>query len=482
MKDNMIGDASARREGRHEEMARKVYFVGIGGIGMAALARYYLSKGAQVAGYDRTPSQLTRALSDEGAAVGYDDDPTAIPASMSGDAEGTLVVYTPAVPDSNAILGHFRSHGFEVVKRAVLLGQITRHSDAICVSGSHGKTTTSSMTAHILHTSPVGCNAFLGGISRNYDSNLLLSATSPYSVIEADEYDRSFHQLNPRIAIVTSTDPDHLDIYGDEAGYLEGFAHFTSLIRGGGVLIKHVGLKLRERVGGDVRVITYDGAGGQGDCHAENVTFDDGHLFFDYVSPVRRIGRIELGVPVLINIDNAVAAITASLLAGVGADDVRRAMATFKGARRRFDIWLRPAAGESGPVLIDDYGHSPVEVKSSIASVRALWPERRLTVIFQPHLYTRTRDFAPQFAAALSGADEVLLCEIYPARELPIPGVSSELIYRDIKNCKKQLVERKDLLRLIKNANFDILMTLGAADLDRLLPDIKRILTGGDAR
>ncbi len=463
-----------------EELAKKVYFVGIGGIGMANLARYYLSKGADVAGYDRTPSALTQALEGEGATIVFDDNPGSIPDAMRSPAD-TLVVYTPAVPDSNLILSYFRDHGFEVIKRAALLGHITRHTDAICVAGSHGKTTTSSMIAHILHTSKVGCNAFLGGILRNYNSNLILSSKSRYSVIEADEYDRSFHHLRPQIAIVTSTDPDHLDIYGDEAGYLEGFAHFTSLIRPGGVLLKHVGLKLQERVGSDVKVLTYSGADVNipGDCHAENVTLSDGHLFFDYVQPGRRIDKLELGVPVLINVDNAVAAIAASLLAGADESSIRNALASFMGPARRFQIWLRPAPGEDGPVLIDDYAHSPNEVLSSIRSVRKLWPDKRLTVIFQPHLYTRTRDFAPEFGAALSHAHEVLLCEIYPAREMPIPGVSSELIFRDIHSEKKQLVQRKDLLNIIKNSNFDILMTLGAADLDRLLPEIQHILVDG---
>lgn len=460
-----------------ETVADKVYFVGIGGIGMANLARYYLSKGAMVAGYDRTSSLLTEALEKEGAKIVYDDDIATIPEEMRSPKD-TLVVYTPAVPSDNAILTYFREGGFEVIKRAALLGRITRHSKAICVAGSHGKTTTSSMIAHILHTSPVGCNAFLGGILRNYDSNLLLSATSPYSVIEADEYDRSFHHLHPHIAIVTSTDPDHLDIYGDEEGYLEGFAHFTSLIQPGGALIKHTGLKLKERIREGVKVITYSGAEDtSGDCHAENVTItSDGRLFFDYVSPERRIEGIELGVPVLINVDNAVAAIAASLMAGAEEEAIRAALASFMGPARRFHIWLRPGEGDKYPVLIDDYAHSPNEVKSSIESVKRLWPHKRLTVIFQPHLYTRTRDFAPEFAEALSGADELLLCEIYPARELPIEGVTSDLIFRDVKNCRKSLVERKDLLDIIKNSNFDIVMTLGAADLDRLLPEIKHIL------
>lgn len=355
-----------------EELARKVYFVGIGGIGMANLARYYLSKGASVAGYDRTPSQLTAALEKEGAVITYPDDVSEIPTEMR-NPDDTLIVYTPAIPNDNAILSYYRNNGFEIIKRAALLGRITRHSDAICVAGSHGKTTTSSMIAHILHTSSVGCNAFLGGILRNYNSNLLLSADSKYSVIEADEYDRSFHHLNPYIAVVTSTDPDHLDIYGDEAGYLEGFAHFTSLIRGGGTLLLHTGLKLKPRTAEGVRIMTYSGTDTTGECHAENIILNQGHLYFDFISPMKRIDRVELGVPVLINVDNAVAAIAASLLAGADEDSIRKAMATFMGPKRRFEIWMRPEAGESGSVLIDDYGHSPNEVKQSIESVKALW-------------------------------------------------------------------------------------------------------------
>jgi UDP-N-acetylmuramate--alanine ligase len=457
------------------QVAEKVYFVGIGGIGMANLARYYLSKGAHVAGYDRTPSDLTHALEQEGALITYADNIDNVPAQMRSAAD-TLVVYTPAIPADNAILNYFRAGGFEVIKRAALLGKITSHSKGICVAGSHGKTTTSSMIAHILNTSEVGCNAFLGGILRNYDSNLLLSATSPYSVIEADEYDRSFHHLSPHIAIITSTDPDHLDIYGTEEAYLESFAHFSSLIRPGGTLLLHTGLKMKPRLAQGVALATYC-AEGEADYHAANIRHTDGRLFFDFVAPDRVIRDIELGVPVDINIHNAVAAIAASLLAGADEASIREAMASFLGAKRRFEIWMRPAPGEHTPVLIDDYAHSPAEVEASIKSVKALWPHKRLTVVFQPHLYTRTRDFAPEFASSLSLADEVILCEIYPARELPIEGVTSEIIYRDIKSAKKTLIERKDLLDLIKNSNFEILMTLGAADINTLLPDIRRILT-----
>ena len=451
-----------------------LYFIGAGGIGMANLERYFMSKGSAVAGYDLTESDLTRALTAEGAKIIYEDNPELIPEPWR-DPEHTLVVYTPAVKEDNRILTYFRSGGFEVVKRAALLGKITRHSKAICVAGSHGKTTVSTMVAHILHGSEVGCNAFLGGIARNYGSNLLLSQSSPWSVIEADEYARSFHHLSPEIAIVTSTDPDHLDIYGDEEGYLEGFAHFTSLIRPGGTLILHTGLKLHPRTAEGVNTVTYSGKG-DGDWHADRVRFDNGHLYFDIVAPGRVIGDVELGVPVEINIDNAVAAACASSMAGATDDDIRRGLLTFLGAKRRFEIWLRPEDSPADTLLVDDYAHSPAEVKASIRSIRRLYPGRELTVIFQPHLYTRTRDFAPEFAEALSEADRVILPEIYPAREKPIPGVTSEIIYEKLKSPHREMIQRKDLLNRIKNSNFEILMTLGAANLDVLLPDIKAIL------
>ena len=440
---------------------------------MANLVRYFLANDYSVAGYDRTATDLTRALIDEGASIVYDDDEALIPEAFR-DPSKTLVVYTPAIPDDNRILTYFRQNSFEIIKRAALLGKITLQSEGICIAGSHGKTTTSSMVAHLLHSSPIGCNAFLGGILRNYDSNLLLSETSPYSVIEADEYDRSFHHLSPHIAVVTSTDPDHLDISGNEENYLESFAHFTSLIKPGGFLLMHTGLKLRPRVAEGVEIAT-SSSKGVGDYHATNIRHIDGHLYFDFVAPDCRICDIELGVPIDINIDNAVAAIAIAHRLGVDDRTIRNAMQSFLGAKRRFEIWLREE-GPDGKVLIDDYAHSPNEVKASIASVKALYPDRRLCVVFQPHLYSRTRDFAPGFAEALSTADDVILCEIYPARELPIEGVTSEIILNDIKNASKTLCMRKDLLDLIKVRNFDILMTLGAADINVLLPDIKAIL------
>lgn len=451
----------------------KLYFIGAGGIGMANLVRYFLSKGAKVAGYDRTPTPLTDALIAEGAGIVFDDDPALIPKSFRNPGE-TLVVLTPAVGEDNRILTWFRENDYEIIKRARLLGIITLHSRGICIAGSHGKTTTCSMTANILRHTPAGCNAFLGGILRNTGSNLIISDKSDIAVIEADEYDRSFHQLSPWIGVVTSCDPDHLDIYGDEANYLKAFSLFTSLIRTGGYLILHKGLKMKPDVRPGVKIYTYSATDG-GDWHAEDIRFGEGTLTFTLMGPDGlRIPDIRLGVPVEINIDNAVAAAAASILAGASEKAVVEGLADFMGARRRFEIHMDGSDGH--PVLIDDYAHSPNEVKASIASVRKLYPGRKLSVIFQPHLYTRTRDFASEFAEALSGADEVIMPEIYPARELPIPGVDTNLILKDVKCADKKYCERKDLLNLLKISNFGILMTLGAADIDAAIPEIREIL------
>ena len=445
-----------------------LYFVGAGGIGMAALERYFLAQGKRVAGYDRTPSDLTNALQQEGVHIDFDEDPALIP-DYCRDPERTLVVYTPAVPATHQGLTYFREHGFEVLKRAALLGVVTAHSKGLCFAGTHGKTTTSSMAAHILHSSGIGCNAFLGGVLRNYDSNFLLSATSPYSVIEADEFDRSFHHLHPHIAVVTSTDPDHLDIYGTPEAYLESFAHFTELIQPGGALIVHTGLALKPRVGEEVKTYTY--SRDDGDFHAERIRKGEGEITFDLVTPWETISDISLGVPVDINIENGIAAMAACRLVNVPADAMRQAMATFQGPKRRFEFWIKEP-GSQGRVMIDDYAHHPGELRASISSVRDLYPGRRLTVIFQPHLYTRTRDFAPEFAAALSLADEVIMLPIYPAREEPIPGVTSEMVLEQVTSTKKIIYSKENLIKSIKLSNFDVLLTAGAGDIANLLPQI----------
>lgn len=443
-----------------------IYFVGAGGIGMAALERYFLSLGKKVAGYDRTPTELTHNLEKEGVEIVYDESVTLIP-DYCRNPETTLVIYTPAVPAEHEGFCFFKDNGFTIMKRAQVLGLITNSSKGLCFSGTHGKTTTSSMAGHILHNSSIGCNAFLGGVLKPYNSNLLLSPSTEYSVIEADEFDRSFHWLRPYIAVVTATDPDHLDIYGTEEAYLESFAHFTSLIREDGSLILHTGLKLKPRQAESVKVYSY--SRDEGDFHAENIRYGNGEIVFDFVHPEGVIKDVSLGVPVEINIDNAIASMAACWLVGASEEELKNGIASYKGAKRRFDFWLKEAGL---PVVIDDYAHHPDELRASIKSVKALYPGRRLSVIFQPHLYSRTRDFAPEFAEALSHADEVWLTEIYPARELPIPGVTSEMILKDIKCAYKSICEKKDLIEMIKNHNFDILLTVGAGDVCDYLPEI----------
>lgn len=441
---------------------------------MAALERYFKSQGDNVAGYDRTPTELTDSLMAEGIDITFDESADAVP-SLYRDPANTLVVYTPAVPDTMPQLRWFRDNGFKVVKRAVVLGEVTRRSKGICFAGTHGKTTTSSMAAHILHTSKAGCNAFLGGVLRNYNSNFLLDASSPYSVIEADEYDRSFHHLSPYIAVITATDPDHLDIYGTEEAYLESFTRFTQLIHPEGKLIVHTGLKFRPDAPAGVTTYTY--SRDEGDFHAANIRRGNGTIVYDLIVPCDilpqgKVEDIELGVPVEINIENSIAAAAAALLTGdVTPDDLRTAIASFMGPKRRFEFHLREK-GEHGRVIIDDYAHHPDELKASISSVKALYPDRRLTVAFQPHLYTRTRDFAAQFAEALSLADEVVLLDIYPAREEPIPGVTSKIIFDKISCKEKHLISKQLLTKTIKNINFDILLTVGAGDINTFIPEI----------
>ena len=449
---------------------KQIYFVGAGGIGMAALERYYLAKRIPVAGYDHARSDLTDTLEKEGAHICFEDDvEKAIPAAFR-DKETTLVVYTPAVPAANRVLSYFRENGFQVVKRAALLGEITRGSKALCFSGTHGKTTTSSMAAHIMHNCECGCNAFLGGILRNYGSNYLLDPSSSYSVVEADEFDRSFHHLCPYVAVVTATDPDHLDIYGDEEGYLEGFAHFTELVRPDGTLVLHTGLKLKPRPAKGVK--TYPYSKEEGDFHAENIRRGNGEVHFDFVYPGGRIDNINLGVPVEINVENAVAALAACHLTGdMDPDIAREAISTFMGPKRRFEFHLKEN-GANGRAIIDDYAHHPDELRASILSVKALYPGRRLTVAFQPHLFTRTRDFHREFAEALSLADNVILLPIYPAREEPIPGVTSEMIHDLVTTEKKLLKRREDLIDTVKNSNFEILLTAGAGDIADLVNQI----------
>ncbi len=450
---------------------QSVYFVGAGGIGMSALVRYFLAKGMNVGGYDKTPSPLTQRLIDEGAQIHFEENAALIPDCFRNPAD-TLVVFTPAIPAQHAEMQYFRQGGFEVVKRAQVLGLLTDHMQGLCVAGTHGKTTTSSMTAHLLRQSHLDCNAFLGGITKNYGTNYIYSAQSPYVVIEADEYDRSFHWLHPWATVITATDADHLDIYGTKEAYLESFAHYTSLIRPGGSLILHTGLEMKPQVQPGVTTYTYSRT--EGDFHAENVRIGGGEIFFDFVSPKGILKDIQLGVPIAINIDNGIAAMALAQLAGATDDELRGGMRTFQGVDRRFDFKVKTAK----MVFLSDYGHHPKEIEQSVRSIRQLYPDRRIAAIFQPHLYTRTRDFYHEFADALSMLDTVYLCDIYPAREQPIPGVTSQLIYDNLRpGIERHLVHKEDLPDIARNGQFDVLISLGAGDIEDYVPQLTQILT-----
>ena len=448
---------------------KAVYFVGVGGIGMSAIARYFINRGLVVAGYDKTPSELTKRLEKEGALIHYKEDVAEIPHACKQKAS-CLVIYTPAIPAEHAELKYFRENGFEIQKRAQVLGTLTQAHRGLCVAGTHGKTTTSTMCAHIMHQSSIDCNAFLGGISKNYGTNYILSESN-YVVIEADEFDHSFHWLRPWMSVITSTDPDHLDIYGTKEAYLESFRHYTELIQPGGALIIHRDLEMKEALQEGVR--RYDYSRDEGDFHAENIRIENGGITFDFISPIECVPNVELGQPVPINIENGIAAMAMAQLNGCNAEELRYGMKTYGGVDRRFDFKLKT----DKLVFLSDYAHHPKEIYQSAKSMRELYKDRRITAIFQPHLYTRTRDFYREFAEALSQLDEVILTEIYPARELPIEGVTSQLIYDNLRpGIDKQLIKKDDVLSFVKSHDFDVLIVLGAGDLDNMVPQITKIL------
>ena len=437
---------------------------------MSAIARYFIHRGIVVAGYDKTPSNLTKQLEKEGMIIHYTEDVTEIPHACK-DPKTCLVIYTPAIPAEHKELVFFREGGFEIQKRAQVLGTLTRTHKGLCVAGTHGKTTTSTMCAHIMHQSSVDCNAFLGGISKNYGTNYILSDNSDYVVIEADEFDRSFHWLRPWMSVITATDPDHLDIYGTKEAYLESFRHYTELIQPGGALIIHTGLEMKPNVQEGVKIYEY--SLDKGDFHAENIKIDNGNITFDFISPIECVKNVELGNPVPINIVNGVAAMAMAQLNGCTAEELRYGMATYRGVDRRFDFALK----NDRHVLISDYAHHPKEIFQSAKSIKQLYGNRKITTIFQPHLYTRTRDFYKDFADALSQLDEVILCDIYPAREQPIPGVTSKLIYDNLaEGVEKSMVKTDEVLDLVKSRDFDVLVILGAGDLDNQVPKIAKIL------
>ena len=451
-------------------MIKSVYFVGAGGIGMSALIRYFLHQGCKVGGYDKTPSLLTRKLIEEGADIHYEDDLQLV-APCFKDKLNTLVVYTPAIPEDHTELTFFRDNGFDVQKRAQVLGLLTSQMKGLCVAGTHGKTTTSTMLAHLLHQSSVGCNAFLGGISKNYGTNYILSESSDFVVIEADEFDRSFHWLSPYMTVITATDPDHLDIYGTKEAYLESFRIYSSLIRNDGVLVIHTDLEMKADVKPGVRVYEY--ARDKGDFHAENIRIGNGEIVFDFVSPLGNIQDVELGVPVSINIENGIAAMAIAQLNGVSPEEIHEGMRTYKGVDRRFDFKIKT----DRIVFLSDYAHHPNEIEQSVRSIRELYSDKKIAAVFQPHLYTRTRDFYKDFADSLSLLDTVYLCDIYPAREEPIPGVSSQLIYDNLRlGMEKFLVHKEDMVELLSKGDFDVLISLGAGDIEDMVPQIEEML------
>ena len=448
---------------------KSVYFVGAGGIGMSAIARYFLKKGLIVGGYDKTPSDLTRQLEKEGMLIHYEEDINQIPQACKNQQE-CLVIYTPAIPAEHKELCYFQENGFEIQKRAQVLGTLTKTHKGLCVAGTHGKTTTSTMCAHIMHQSHLDCNAFLGGISKNYGTNYILS-DSDYVVIEADEFDRSFHWLRPWMSVITSTDPDHLDIYGTKEAYLKSFRHYSELIQPGGALIIHRNLEMKEHLQDGVR--RYDYSLNEGDFHAENIRIENGEITFDFISPIESVKDINLGQPIPINIENGIAAMAMAQLNGCIAEELKYGMQTYGGVDRRFDFKIKT----NKLVFLSDYAHHPKEIYQSARSIRELYKDKHITAIFQPHLYTRTRDFYKDFADALSQLDEVILTEIYPARELPIEGVTSKLIYDNLKpGVKKEMIRKDDVLNFVKNHTFEVLIVLGAGDLDNQVPEIAKIL------
>lgn len=449
---------------------KQVYFLGIGGIGMSALARYFASQGIVVSGYDRTATELTAQLEHEGIAVHYTDDPALLPPNL--DVSDSLIVYTPAVPSSHLELTELIGRGFPIHKRAEVLGIICNSRKTIGVAGTHGKTSVSTITAHILKTSEIGCSAFLGGISKNYGTNLLLDSTgSEWIVAEADEFDRSFLHLHPQLAVITSMDADHLDIYGSHDKVIESFHLYASQINEGGVLLKKKGLAVGDVPNATYRTYTYSITEDADFC-AQNIELKDGYYQFDLKTPETTIEKLVLNYPGLVYIENSVAAATMALLAGVSEEAVRKALATYSGVKRRFDIHLK----NENFVLIDDYAHHPEELKATIRSVRDFYRGKKLTGVFQPHLYSRTKDFYTDFAQSLDLLDEVVLLDIYPARELPIEGVTAGLILNEMKNPNKTFCRKSELVGLAAGFTPGIVIMMGAGDIDTLVEPVKEQL------
>jgi len=448
-----------------------VYFIGVGGIGMSAIARFYNTLGKDVAGYDKTSKPLTTDLINEGINIHFEDSISNIPENFK-NKENTLVVYTPAIPDNHTELNYFFKNDFEIKKRSEVLGMLSREKRCLAVAGTHGKTTITTMISHLMKQSRMGCNAFMGGISKNYNTNFLADKESKYVVVEADEFDRSFLQLNPQKAIISAVDADHLDIYSDENDLKNTFKEFINQINPGGKLIIKDGLDFDIPKREDIEIYTYS-INKDSDFKAENVRIENGLYVFDFVGIKGRINSLKLGLPGLLNVENAIAAISIATLSGVHNDEIFNSIPIFKGIHRRFDYRINRA----DLVYIDDYAHHPEELKASISSAKELFKDKKITGIFQPHLYTRTRDFVDEFAKSLDLLDEVILLDIYPAREEPIPGITSEIIFEKIKNPNKILCKKSELLEILKNKKPEVLMTLGAGDIDEYVEPIKEMFT-----
>lgn len=447
-----------------------IYFLGIGGIGMSALARWFKKKGMRIAGYDKTPTPLTHELIEEGMEIHFDDSVAFLPGYVS--KEKTLVIFTPAIPKDHAEYNYLKDQGFTIVKRSEVLGMISKDYPTIGVAGTHGKTTTSTMVAHILHTAGSDMVAFLGGISSNYDSNLvMLGEVGPKTcvVAEADEFDRSFLRLFPDVAIVTSADPDHLDIYGDHSTMLDAYKQFITQVRPQGTIIVHE--KVKSLAAGISRTVKTYGLS-SGDYRADRLTARNGFFVFDIVGPDMRIDQVKLGVPGFHNAENAVAASVAAKTFGASDVAIRKALESFKGVKRRFEFVYQ----HDGIVYVDDYAHHPAEIEAFLRSLRAMYDKRKITAVFQPHLYTRTRDFSDGFATSLSIADEVVMMDIYPARELPIPGVTSDMVFRNVTSPSKIRCGKKDLMSKLEGIDVEVLATIGAGDIDTFVKPIKEML------
>lgn len=454
-----------------EKEIQNVYFIGIGGIGMSAIARFYKTKGKRVCGYDRTPTPLTSSLQDEGIAVHFTEDVKEIPEIFKEEIEHTLVIYTPAIPADHSELQYFRNNGYKLIKRSQALGFLTKGQKTVAVAGTHGKTTTSTLIAHILKQSELGCNAFLGGISKNYQTNLLLDAGSPFVVTEADEFDRSFLQLFPYTAVVTAADADHLDIYGTHEELKKAFCKFINQIQPGGNLVIKKGLDLDLSGKRDINIYTYS-LTEKADFTAQNVKIVEGAYEADIILPQGKPIHVRIGIPGLLNVENTIAAVAVAWLLKVDEKHIQQAVESFSGVNRRFDYHLKT----DKIIYIDDYGHHPEELRFTISSVRELYPGRKVFGIFQPHLYTRTRDLADDFVRSLNLLDGLVLLPIYPAREKPIPGVTSQMLLDKVSVKEKILCSKEELTNALAKMQFDVLLTMGAGDIDKLVGTVKKCL------